>query len=243
MHVYIHIFLHSTVPVPFCRWSGRTPLPLYRNTSVSCSTYWIPCCEPGHHTYLRSRCRYGEVSSRGWAPWVEVACAWCWPWCNKACLTSNGLNSVSWRFVGSLVSCRSRIVEWHLKHCNWNFSDLDFFAKTTTWFLVTSTIQYRSISTTPIAMAPCGTYFDIIFPHLLGCLDLRQACCRCHHSSCYTSICRAKEVGKASRWNLATNLVQRGRGMVYISSKTHSRWMMIGCLGWRFHEIKWRSFM
>lgn len=83
-------------------------------------------------------------------------------------------------------------------------------------------------------MAPCGTHLDIIFHHILGCLDLRQACCRCHHSSCYTSICRSKEVGKTSRWNLATNLVQCGRGMVYISSKTHSRWMMVGCLGWRF---------
>lgn len=121
LYVYIHIFLHSTVPVPFCRWSGRIPLPLYRNTSVSCSTYWIRCYEPGLHTYHRSRCRYGEVSSHGWAHWVEVACAWCWPWCSKACLTSNGLNSVSWRFVGSLVSCISRIVEWHPKHCNWNF--------------------------------------------------------------------------------------------------------------------------
>ncbi len=87
----------------FCRWSGRIPLPLYRNTSVSCSTYWIPCYERGLHTYLRSRCRYGEVSSHGWGHWVEVACAWCWPWCNKACLTSSGLNSVSWRLIGSGV--------------------------------------------------------------------------------------------------------------------------------------------
>lgn len=117
LYVYIHIFLHSTVPVPFAGGVAEylclciQTLPWVALLIGSRATCLVSIPTSGHDVGMaKSHHMVGPIEWKSLAPGVghdATKLAW---------------QATAWtQYLGhwsGLVSCMCRIVEWHLKHCS-----------------------------------------------------------------------------------------------------------------------------